>query len=109
MTNRSDPARRARTGLPPAIGLLIGMGAIASAEAPRPGPGAAGTPSAGSGDRPAEPGQPSAGTAIPTGRPPSTAERVRITVLGGNPLFALDWLAPSGARPEPPRAVLPLP
>lgn len=45
--------------------------------------------------------------------PLTTAERLRITLLGGNPLFALDWLAPGLELDELgsglPRPRLPLP
>lgn len=45
--------------------------------------------------------------------PMTTVERLRITLLGGNPLFALDWLAPGLELDEPgsglPRPRLPLP
>lgn len=45
--------------------------------------------------------------------PLTTAERLRVTLLGGNPLFALDWLAPGLALdelgPDLPRPRLPLP
>lgn len=43
----------------------------------------------------------------------TTAERLRVTLLGGNPIFALDWLAAdlelAGDRTLPPRPRLPLP
>lgn len=45
--------------------------------------------------------------------PLTTAERLRITLLGGNPIFALDWLAPelelTGGRPMPIGSRLPPP
>lgn len=50
---------------------------------------------------------------VEDGRPPTPAERLRVTLLGGNPIFALDWLAPGleleGGRPAPPRPRVPLP
>lgn len=53
------------------------------------------------------------GPPVQDGRPLTPAERLRVTLLGGNPIFALDWLAPSlelqGGRPAPPRPRVPLP
>ncbi len=99
--HRSFPSRSSialAALLPAALGL-----------APRAGAPAADPPAAAV---TAEPGA-AADLPVQDGRPLTPAERLRVTLLGGNPIFALDWLAPGlelqGGRPAPPRPRVPLP
>lgn len=118
----SAAPRRTSAVLPPLLALALGLGQAALAAEPGvprsedgpldggrspPGPGAAR-------DGPllaAEAAAPEADLPEPANAPSgplSPVERLRIRLLGGNPIFALDWLA-SGADAGPPRPRLPLP
>lgn len=89
--------------------VLVTMLLAAFGPTPRDGTSAADPPTAAA---TAEPGA-AADLPMPDGRPLSPAERLRVTLLGGNPIFALDWLASGlelqGERPAAPRPRVPLP
>lgn len=107
------PTAIGRTAAAPLLGLGLALllGAAGAADGPRPpGPGA---PAAAEDAATGEPLRLAAGEpppADPPAGPLGTVERLRIKLLGGNPIFALDWLAP-GLEPEGgrPRPRLPLP
>lgn len=95
------PARRPSVALWSVLVLLLALVAIAAAAGAR----APGSPDRAEGGRGgaarsamrAEPPGVAGDLAVPGPAPPAeelgTAERLRIRLLGGNPIFALDWLA----------------
>jgi hypothetical protein len=101
----SDPrSLRRPAAVVPGVALLAAVGLAPLAVAPAADPPGPPVPA----EVGAAPDPP-----LPDGGPLTTVERLRVTLLGGNPIFALDWLAPGlelqGGRPAPPRPRLPLP